>query len=208
MTTQKIPHRPLVAPMLPQAASALVVYAGYVVTKMTGNPSFPSPNPPLATVSQAIDDLQVAQTASLSRTRGTITVRDEKKRTLVVLMQRLAATVQAAADDQPDQATSIIESAGLAVRSVHTPTTRSFRALRGPVSGAVTLLAAAAADRASYEWQLSIDGGHTWVLLPVTLRAKTTVTGLTPGSTATFRYRPVTKAGEGEWSQEVSIVVV
>jgi hypothetical protein len=35
----------------------------------------------------------------------------------------------------------------------------------------------------------------------------TPVTGLTPASTAQFRYRPVTKAGEGDWSQTVVLLV-
>ena len=33
------------------------------------------------------------------------------------------------------------------------------------------------------------------------------VTGLAPGATVQFRYRPVTKAGEGDWSQTVVLLV-
>jgi hypothetical protein len=43
--------------------------------------------------------------------------------------------------------------------------------------------------------------------MPGTLQAKTTVLGLTPLSTVQFRYRAVTKAGEGDWSQPVSLTV-
>jgi hypothetical protein len=50
------------------------------------------------------------------------------------------------------------------------------------------------------------DGGKTWVITPATLQAKTTVTGLTPGATVEFRYRSVTKTGEGNWSQTQLIV--
>jgi hypothetical protein len=45
------------------------------------------------------------------------------------------------------------------------------------------------------------------VSLPFTTQASTTVSGLTPGSTVHFRYRPVTKDGAGDWSQPVSIMV-
>jgi hypothetical protein len=45
------------------------------------------------------------------------------------------------------------------------------------------------------------------VTAPVTLQAKTTVAGLTAGTTVQFRYRPVTKAGEGNWTQPVSLLV-
>jgi hypothetical protein len=50
-------------------------------------------------------------------------------------------------------------------------------------------------------------GGKTWVTAPATLQAKTTVAGLVPGSTAQFKYRAVTKTGEGDWSQRVSLMV-
>jgi hypothetical protein len=41
----------------------------------------------------------------------------------------------------------------------------------------------------------------------VSLKLPTRVPGLTPAAVATFRYRPVTKAGEGNWSQPLSVVV-
>jgi site-specific DNA recombinase len=51
------------------------------------------------------------------------------------------------------------------------------------------------------------DGGKTWVPAPVTLQARTTIAGLVPGATVLFRYRPVTKSGEGDWSQAASLVI-
>jgi len=81
---------------------------------------------------------------------------------------------------------------------------RVFSARPGHVPGSIVLIAASAARRASYEWGSSTDGGKTWVSLPVTLQAKTLVTGLSPGSVVQFRYRSVTRIGEGEWSSPVS----
>jgi hypothetical protein len=84
---------------------------------------------------------------------------------------------------------------------------RLAQRVQGTVSGSAKLVAASAGRRASYEWQYSTDGGKTWVMAPSTLQAKTTVTGLTPGATVDFRYRPVTKTGEGNWSQTVQLIV-
>jgi hypothetical protein len=84
---------------------------------------------------------------------------------------------------------------------------RTFAAKPGHVSGVATVVATSAARRASYEWQYSIDGGKTWVTGPATLQAETTVAGLVPGSTVQFKYRAVTKTGEGDWSQPVSLMV-
>ena len=69
------------------------------------------------------------------------------------------------------------------------------------------LTAQSAARRASYEWEYSTDGGKTWITAPVTLQAKATISGLTPGASVQFRYRPVTKTGEGDWSQPAAIIV-
>jgi hypothetical protein len=102
---------------------------------------------------------------------------------------------------------SIVQSAGILVRKTPVFPPRIFTAKPGDVSGSVQLITHAVDRRASYEWQCCTDGGKTWVLLPVTLQAKTVVLGMTPGATVSFRYRPVTKAGEGDWSQPTSLLV-
>jgi hypothetical protein len=71
----------------------------------------------------------------------------------------------------------------------------------------VRLTAVFAGQRASYEWQYSTDGGKTWIAAPVTIQAKTTVAGLVPAATVLFKYRPVTRTGEGNWSEPVSLIV-
>jgi len=45
---------------------------------MTGNPVFATPTPTLAVVSQAITDVQTAETAALTRAKGAVTTRNEK----------------------------------------------------------------------------------------------------------------------------------
>ncbi len=62
-------------------------------------------------------------------------------------------------------------------------------------------MAVSAGSRACYDWESSLDGGKTWVAAPSSLQAKTTLVGFTPGVTVMFRYRAVTKTGEGNWSQ-------
>jgi hypothetical protein len=95
----------------------------------------------------------------------------------------------------------------MAVRKVATRATRVFAATPGLVSGSAKLTATIAARRASYEWEYSLDGGKTWVTLPSTLQAKTTVAGLPVGTSVLFRYKAVTKTGEGDWSQGLSLLV-
>jgi hypothetical protein len=184
-----------------------ITYAEGIVKAMTANPSFPSPTPSLATVTQAIDDLQTAETAALARTKGAVATRNEKRIALVQLLQQLRTGIQTVADANPESAPSIIQSAGIAVRKTPVRAKRAFAAKPGNVSGTVKVVTNAVARRASYDWEYSADGGKTWTGVPSTLQARTTVSGLTPGATVMFRYRAVTKTGEGDWSQPTALLV-
>jgi hypothetical protein len=189
-TPTKSAHRSTVTLSLPKKVPALIVYAENIVKRMT-----------------AVDDLRVAEAAALSRGKGAVATRNAKRTALVAILQSLRTYIQGIADADPANGPSLIESAGLAVRKTPTHRARGFLAKPGPVSGVAKVYAAITARRASYEWQYSTDGGKTWVSTPATLQAKTTVSGLTPGATVQFRYRPVTKTGEGDWSQPASIIV-
>jgi hypothetical protein len=134
-------------------------------------------------------------------------VRNEKRAVLVGLLVRLRAYVQGVADDDPERAAALLESAGMYVKRRVLPAKPLFDLRPGPVSGSVRMAARAAGDRASYQWAWSADGGKTWRLAPATLQAKTVLTGLPPASTCSFRYPAVTKGGEMDWSEPVSIVV-
>jgi hypothetical protein len=207
MTTTKTDHRSIVALKLPTRVQALITYATGIVTALTGNPSFPTLIPSLAILTAAIAALQTAEAAALARTKGAVITRNEKRLALVQLLQQLAGTIQTAADANLENGASIIASAGVAVRKTVVRSARVFGAKPGEVTGTAKLIAASAGHRSSYEWEYSTDGGKTWVTAPVTLQAKTTVTGLTAGTTVQFRYRPVTKTGEGNWTQPVSLLV-
>jgi hypothetical protein len=193
--------------LTPSKVSTLVTYSQGIVKGMTGNPAFPSSGPALAALSAAVNDLQTAETAALARTKGAVALRNEKRAALVLLLQQLRGDVQEAADANIENGASIIQGAGMGLRKtpVHTP--RVFDARPGAVSGSAKLVAASAGARSSYEWQYSTDGGKTWATAPSTIQAKTTIPGLMPGSTAQFKYRTVTKTGEGDWSQVVSLIV-
>jgi hypothetical protein len=207
MTTTKTDHRSIVSLKLPTRIQALITYGGGIVKALTGNPSFPTLVPMLVTLTAAIAELQTAETAALARTKGAVITRDEKRTALVQLLQQLKGPIQAAADANLENGASIIASAGVEVKKTMVRSPRVFGAKPGAVTGTAKLFTASAGHRASYEWEYSTDGGKTWVTTPVTLQAKTTVLGLTAGTTVQFRNRPVTKAGEGNWTQPVTLVV-
>jgi hypothetical protein len=207
-TTNNATHRSRVILGLAKSSSALVTQATHVVTTMMGNPYFPSPVPNLALVTVAIGALQTAEAATVSRTKGAAAARNQKRKELVTLLEQLGSYIQTVADADEANGPAIIESSGFAVRKTPTRTARVFAAKPGANSGVALLVAASAGHRSAYDWQYSTDGGKTWVLLPTTLQAKTSVTGLTPGAVVQFKYRAVTRTGADDWSQPVSLAVL
>jgi hypothetical protein len=200
-------RRVLVALKLPTRVSALGAYATHILASMTGNAAFPAPLPALATVTSAVEDYQTAEAAALMRTKGAVATRNAKRRMVVQLLEQLKTYVQTVADASASDGAAIILGAGMAVRQVAVPKPRVFGATRGSVSGSVKLVTAVAAHRAAYNWQYSTDGAKTWISLPSTMRSKTMVTGLAAGTTVEFRCQALTKNGEGDWSQAVSLLV-
>jgi hypothetical protein len=77
---------------------------------------------------------------------------------------------------------------------------------QGSVTGTVNLAAKAVGTRAAYTWQYSTDL-KTWTTVPQTLQSKTGIAGLTAGTQYYFRFQSVTKAGVGDWSQTVVMMV-
>jgi hypothetical protein len=200
-------HRTLAVTKLPRSVPALLTAVRAILAAMEGNPTFPSPSPPLAEVAAALGALEDAETARQSRTRGTRPVRDEAHAKLVVLVEGLRLHVQGIADATPENAAPIIESAGMRVKRPAVPAKPPFAVKPGLVSGSVALAVIAAGDRAAYGWQWSDDGGVTWHDVPVTMQAKTGIAGLTPGGTYRFRVRVWTKDGERDWGEAVAMIV-
>jgi len=192
---------------LPKSVSALVTYARSIVASMTGNAWFTAPTPTLAVVAAAIDALQAAETATRARTTGAVALRNEARSALVPLLQHLAAYVQETADANLETGASIIESAGIAVRKAPVQPARVFGARSGPVSGSAKLMVASAGPGTAYDWEYSVDAGTTWLTTPSTMQAKTTVWGLQPGARVLFRYRVLTRKGEGDWSQPAALII-
>lgn len=204
------PGRVLVALNLPDAKVPLLLSkARSIVQGMSESSWLPSPDPPLAEVQAAIDDLDAAAATVFTRAVGTVERRDGKRRVLVERLQHLAAYVQSIADANPEYAAAIIESAGMDVKKVGKPAPRVYRARRGRVSGEIAIVVPSAGDRAGYEHQYCLDDGKTWLPFPQPFTNETAVTlsGLRPGSTVWLRYRWTVKGVTGDWSQTISFMV-
>jgi hypothetical protein len=200
-------HRTVATLKMPHPILTLIALAKAVVQALTGNTSFPNPDPPLATVTSAIADLEAAQAVVQTRAKGAVQARATKRAALVALLHGLLAYVQKVADANLANAPQLIASAGMGTRKVAVRPPRVFAAKHGSLSGSVSLVSPTGGKRVGYEWQYSADGGKTWQEARATLRADTTVTGLVPGSTYLFRGRVVDKTGDTDWCPPVSLMV-
>jgi hypothetical protein len=201
-------NRVLVALRLPTRVGDLLAVGRVIVKSMSNNPAFSNPTPALSTVNDAIAALATAELAVSTRARGAVETRNGERATLVTLLHGLKGYVQHVADSgDRAEAEAVITGASMGVSKSRARVPRRFDVRPGKLSGEVDILGKVAGPRAAYEWQASSDGGKTWQLLRVTMQAKTTMSGLTPGSIWCFRFRAVTKAGEGDWSNVVSVVV-
>jgi hypothetical protein len=193
---------------LPTTVAALINLAQAIVIALANNPHIPSPTPTIAALTAAIAALVTTENAALTRVKGAVVQRNAARKALVQLLELLRANVQSLADADPDNALTIIESAGIGVRKPTARKPRVFAATQGTVSGSAKLMAPSAGTRTSYEWEVSTDGGKTWVAAPPSIQAKTTIPGLASGTTVQFRYRAVTpKTGASDWSAPVGLLV-
>ena len=206
MTTTII-HRILAALLLPTHVADQIKYGGAVQAGLANNSHFPLPDPVISGFSNALTNYTAAETTAQTRAKGTIAARNAAKVVFIGAIHAVKARVQQVADATPEQAEAIITSTTLAVKKVATRQKQTFVAKYGPTSGTVHVIAKAAAVRASYDWQYSVDGAKTWVDVPNTLQAKTTMVGLPVATTVAFRYRATTKAGQGDWSLPTSLLV-
>jgi hypothetical protein len=186
----------------------VIAYAQHVATALTGNPAFPDPTPSIAKLQTDVAALAHAESAILSRMKGAYEARNAKLAVVRTDLEGLRTYVQGLVDAAPPaEAAALIEGAGFELRKTALHDKPELAAKPGSTSGTVRLMAKAAAPRASYFWEYSTDQ-KTWVELPPTTKAKTGASGLTPGALYFFRVQALTKEGEGNKSQPVSLLVI
>lgn len=83
----------------------------------------------------------------------------------------------------------------------------TFQVKRDGPAGSARVTAPVAGDDATCFWQMSIDGGLTWIDLPSTRQSKTALPRLAPGTTVLVRYKTLTTKGESDWSNPIPYFV-
>jgi len=165
----------IVAGKIPTASAPLTAYTRGLIAGLTGNAHISNPQPPIVTLTSLLGTFEAAETATVSRTKGTVGTRNSARTALRSALKTEVATIQTAADADPDNAEAIITSTSLTTRKVPVRTKAPFAVNAGTVSGAAILEVKSAGTHASYDWEMSVDGGKTWTEIPSTTKVRTTV---------------------------------
>jgi len=193
----------------------LLSIAKAIANAMKANANlFANPTPSLTVVEAQIQDLDAKQQATSTRAKGTVAQRDVSRATLVTSLENLRTYVQTLCDANPEQAEALIAAAAMSVAKSPVHTRPVLEAKLGAQSGSVLLRANATLlvgrgvkKHVAYNWQYSADGGKTWTNAPTTPLASTTIDGLTPLTTYSFRVSATVSKSVGAWSQAITILV-
>ena len=190
-----------------------IALARRIVTKMTGNAHFTSPQPPLATVTAAIDGLEQSESeAQIARqeAKAKTTTRNNKEDGLGQLMTQAVVYVTAIAGGDEE----IIQSAGMDVRAVTRPAIPpeqppALGATAGDHDGSMDLSWDPVVEAASYIIEMSPDPptATSWKHLGVSTKSTFTVTGLPSGTRVWFRVAAVNANGQSPWSDPATKIV-
>lgn len=107
-----------------------------------------------------------------------------------------------------DESLAIIHEAGMEIRSSAKRNAQVFEVRQGAESGTAELMAKGGVD--GHEWQSTTDlvNFQNRVSHKSTTRAKTIITGLTPGQKVAFFHRAITSSGDTTWEGPVFLTLL
>jgi hypothetical protein len=177
-----------------------------IITALTGNPDFPHPVPPLATLTAGTDDLETTYTTTQAHKhawKGSLSNQATKEDTMVQLVSQIVSYVESVAG--PNEA--LIASAGMTPRAVGGPSTlpdvpSDMDATIGNHEGELDLSWDAVSGARSYLIQQTTDpnAASSWTHAGTSTKSSITINGLTSGTRYWFRVSAVGAAGQSGWS--------
>ena len=189
-----------------------VQYAGKIVTAITGNAAFPTPDPTLAAVQAAIADLQAVYSdannlrqKAFSRTAE----QNQKEKDLDLLLTGLGSYVENTSKGDE----SLIKSAGMDTRAKSAPVgipslPQNLNATEGAKNGEIKLKWKSVKGAKSYIVRRSTNVVEEaqWIQEQVVTKAAAMSTGLKSGTQYWYQVAAVGAAGQGAWSDPATMV--
>ena len=189
----------------------LVTDTHTILTDLTGNASYPTPNPTLAAVTTALSEFT---TALANAADGGITltaIKNDKRAALVALLRDLATYVQVTCNGD----LTVLLSSGFPIQKPQRnpigtlPAPVNLTLALGSLSGQLNAVVPPVFGASVYNWKLTASNAPTVVVQSAqTTGGRTTFTGLTPGVVYLAQVNAVGAAGPSDWSQPVSQMAV
>lgn len=183
-----------------------IARARQIIAAMTGNPNFPSPQPPLAQLTAAVDQLEAdyaAAQAARQEARARTTAVNEAEEAVNRAFSTLGAHVESASGGDEGK----IQSAGMDVRAPSTSSgvldaPETLNATQGDMEGEIDCSWDKVERARSYIIEVSADPptSTSWKHAAVSTRSQVTVSGLSSGTKYWFRVAAVSPQGQSAWS--------
>jgi hypothetical protein len=187
-----------------------VAKARQIVTAMTGNPTYTSPQPALAAVTTTINDLDAAfndAQAARQAAKEATSRQSAKEDALVSIISQLAAYVESVAGDDEEK----ILSAAMDTRAVGVTTSdppdrpEGLTATAGDHDGELDLSWDKVSGAKSYVIEKATDAqAGNWAHAGVSGKSQFTAASLPSGSRFWFRVAAVNNNGSSGWSDPVT----
>ena len=182
---------------------------GRIVTSMTGNAAFPTPNPTVAALTAALNAFLAAVTAAHDSKIARVQ-RVQQRENLCTLVRDLAHYVDVtSAGDLP-----VLLSSGFSAQRTRAPigplsAPQNMRFVRGKVSGQAIARCRKVPEAAAYQWRCAAVATPTaWLPVVTTASAHYLFEGLTPTTAYLAQACVVGTAGNSDWSEAATVTVL
>ncbi len=193
----------------------LVVVQAIYAAMSAATSTFPLPPVALALFLAQIEALIKAQQTVKTKVVGAAQARNVLRDAVFTTVEALRTYVQGLCDAVSlEAAANLAVAAGMKIGGSpgHNKPILAGKLLPGLVSNVLLTANGTLLDptkgRKYFNWSYSIDSGKTWVSVPSTLVAHTTITGLPALTMVSFRVSITTIAlPQGDWSQPIALFV-
>jgi hypothetical protein len=187
-----------------------IVFTRSVLSRMEGNPNFPSPTEPLAEITAKVNLLDEIQQLVVQGHLYKLPMRRSTMKAVIDSMAKLCEYVNLTADGDETK----LESSGFPFVKKRTPRPAPDKLTRlsakqGKCSGNINLKWQGNKTRTVYSYQISYtpEVESSWIMVGLCTKPSTVIGGLESGKKCWFRVAAVNAAGSGAWSDPVAYMV-
>ncbi|MBL0309038.1 MAG: fibronectin type III domain-containing protein [Bacteroidetes bacterium] len=171
----------------------------WIVTRITGNPNYPTPIPSLADLTTATDALEVAYNDSRNGDKNLMVIMRLRQKAMLDIIRKLAAYVQ---DESAGDEEAILSSGfGVVQRGgpLYVGQVLNLRTKGGVNSGTIRAVWDKVTGAGAYIVEVSDTGpaGESFTQYRVVIGSRMDITGLNPGGLYWIRVTAVGRSGYG-----------